>query len=79
MKSEHRRVWERIAITSGMLGGLFFVAALTLMLTSAPILASAICLPVGFVGLVGGILLALYLRRGVAADTWPRSGRKASR
>ena len=49
------------------------------MLTPAPIIASAICLPIGLVGLVLGILLALYLRRGVAADSWPRSGRGAPR
>ncbi|AMM19885.1 hypothetical protein AX769_06605 [Frondihabitans sp. PAMC 28766] len=79
MKTEHRRVWERIAIISGMVGGLFLVGAFTLMLTTAPIMASAICLPVGFVALVFAILLALYLRRGVAAESWPRSGRKAPR
>lgn len=79
MKPERRQIWERIAIISGMIGGLFFVAALTLMLTTAPIMASAICLPIGFVGLLFGILLALGLRRGVASDTWPRSGRKMPR
>jgi hypothetical protein len=79
MQPDHRHVWERVAIISGMIGGLFFVAALTLMLTTAPIMASAVCLPIGFVGLVFGILLTLYLRRGVAADTWPRSGRRAPR
>jgi len=79
MKSEHRRAWERAAIISGMAGGFFLVAALTLMLTTAPIMASAICLPVGLAGLLFGILLALYLRRGVDADTWPRSGRRSPR
>lgn len=79
MKSERRRVWERIAIVSGMVGGLLLVAALTLMLTPAPIVASAVCLPVGLVGLVFGIVLTLSLRRGVADDSWPRSGRKAPR
>jgi uncharacterized membrane protein len=79
MKLEQRRIWERVAIISGMVGGLFFVAALTLMLTTAPIMASALCLPIGFIGLLFGIMLTLYLRRGVAADSWPRSGRKAPR
>jgi hypothetical protein len=79
MKLEIRRIWERVAIISGMIGGALFVAALTLMLTPAPVMASAICLPIGFVGLLFGISLTLFLRRGVAADTWPRSGRKTSR
>lgn len=79
MKTEQRTVLERIAITSGLVGGAFLLAAFTIMLTPAPIIASAICLPIGLVGLVLGILLALYLRRGVAADSWPRSGRGAPR
>jgi hypothetical protein len=79
MKLEQRRIWERVAIISGMIGGLFFVAALTLMLTTAPIMASALCLPIGFIGLLFGIMLTLYLRRGVEADSWPRSGRRAPR
>ncbi|MCU1527207.1 MAG: hypothetical protein JWP75_970 [Frondihabitans sp.] len=79
MKLEQRRIWERVAIISGMIGGLFFVAALTLMLTTAPIIASALCLPIGFIGLLFGIMLTLYLRRGVSGDSWPRSGRKAPR
>ncbi|KQQ25801.1 MULTISPECIES: hypothetical protein [unclassified Frondihabitans] len=79
MKSERRRITERIAIVSGLVGGFFLVVAFTLMLTTAPIVASAICLPVGLAGLVLGIGLALLLRRGVAADTWPRSGRNAPR
>jgi hypothetical protein len=79
MKLEQRRIWERVAIISGLVGGLFFVAALTLMLTTAPIMASALCLPIGFVGLLFGIMLTLYLRRGVAGESWPRSGRKAPR
>jgi hypothetical protein len=79
MKTEHRRVWEHTAIIAGFVGGVFLVAAFTLMLTTAPIIATAICLPIGLVGLVFGILLALLLRRGVAADSWPRSGRNAPR
>jgi hypothetical protein len=62
-----------------MIGGLFLISALTLMLTTAPLVASAICVPVGFVGLLFGILLALALRPRVGADTWPRSGRRAPR
>jgi uncharacterized membrane protein (DUF485 family) len=79
MKTEHRRAWEHTAIIAGFIGGLFLLAAFTLMMTSAPIMATAVCLPIGFVALVFAILLALYLRRGVAADTWPRSGRNAPR
>lgn len=79
MKSARRHITERVAIVSGLVGGLFLLIAFTLMLTTAPIVASAICLPVGVVGLVVGIGLALLLRRGVAADTWPRSGRNAPR
>lgn len=79
MNSGARGLTERIAIISGMVGGLFLIAAITLMLTTAPIMAAAICLPIGFVGLLLGIGLTLYLRRGVAGDTWPRSGRKAPR
>lgn len=79
MKTTQRQVWERVAIVSGLVGGVFLVVAFTLMLTPAPILASAIALPIGFAGLVFGILLALWLRRGVAADSWPRSGRRAPR
>jgi hypothetical protein len=79
MKPEQRRAWEKVAIASGMIGGVLLIAAFTLLLTTAPILAAAICLPVGFGGLLLGIVLALLLRRGVAADTWPRSGRNVSR
>lgn len=79
MKSTQRQVWERVAIVSGLMGGVFLVAAFTLMLTSVPIIVSAVALPIGFAGLVFGILLALWLRRGVAADSWPRSGRRAPR
>lgn len=79
MSPRSRRVLERVAIVSGLAGGAFLVGAFTLMLTTAPLLAPAICLPIGVVGLVFGIALALFLRRGVAADTWPRSGRKAPR
>jgi hypothetical protein len=79
MKSERRRLTERAAIVSGMVGGVLLVAAVTLMLTTAPIILSAVCLPIGFGLLLLGIVLTLALRRGVAADTWPRSGRKAPR
>ncbi|GAA4673442.1 hypothetical protein [Frondihabitans cladoniiphilus] len=79
MNDSRRRIGERVAITSGLVGGALLVIAFTLMLTPAPILLSAVALPIGFVGLVFGIVLALYLRRGVAADSWPRSGRKAQR
>ncbi|RKR75420.1 hypothetical protein [Frondihabitans australicus] len=79
MKTSARRVWERVAIVSGLIGGAFLVASFTLLLTPAPVIATAVTLPIGFAGLVFGILLALWLRRGVAADSWPRSGRRVPR
>ena len=79
MNTGPRGLTERIAIVSGMVGALFFIAAITLMLTTAPIIIAAVCLPIGFVGLLLGIGLTLYLRRGVAGDSWPRSGRNAPR
>jgi len=74
-----RRFWERFAVVLAAVGGVFFIAALTVMMTPAPVIVVAVLLPIGLAALVIGIALTLILRRGVAADTWPRSGRKVAR